>query len=79
MGSPITAMMKSTAFPPLPPRPGSAGLPLPAMSIHIVDDNGRSVNQGEMGNVVLCQPLAPSALTTLWANEERYQEWVFIL
>ena len=32
---------------------------------------------GQLGNVVLAPPLAPSALTTLWRNEPRFQEAYF--
>lgn len=73
-GSPKTAMMLNSAFPPLAPRPGSAGLPLPGMDIRVVDDNGKPVAVGVMGNLVMGLPLPPSALTTVWNNEARFQE-----
>ncbi|KAL8276541.1 hypothetical protein RQP46_011031 [Phenoliferia psychrophenolica] len=76
-GSPITAVQVNSAFPPLAPRPGSAGLPLPGMDLRIVDDEGVEVKQGEMGNIVLGTPLPPSALGTVWKNEARYQEAYF--
>jgi propionyl-CoA synthetase len=46
------------------------------MDVRVVDDEGRELTgePGKMGNVVLAQPLPPSALTTLWRNEERFQE-----
>jgi propionyl-CoA synthetase len=75
-GSPITAIQLNTAFPPLAPRPGSAGLPLPGMDVRIVDDEGNLVKRGEMGNIVLAQPLPPSALGTIWNSEDRFQEYV---
>lgn len=75
-GSPITAIQLNSAFSPLTPRPGSAGLPLPGMDLRIVDDEGKPVKQGDMGNIVLAQPLPPSALGTVWGNEERFQESV---
>lgn len=73
-GSPITACQLSTSFAPLRPRPGSAGLPLPGMDVRIVDDDGGEVERGKMGNIVLGQPLPPSALGTVWRNEKRFQE-----
>ncbi|KAK4702650.1 propionyl-CoA synthetase, partial [Phenoliferia sp. Uapishka_3] len=76
-GSPITAVMLSSAFPPLAPRPGSAGLPVAGMDLRIVDDEGKEIGQGEMGNIVLGTPLPPSALGTVWRNEARYQEAYF--
>ncbi|KDE03155.1 hypothetical protein MVLG_06350 [Microbotryum lychnidis-dioicae p1A1 Lamole] len=76
-GSPITALQLNSAFPPPAPRPGSAGLPLPGMDVRIVDDEGKEVKRGEMGNIVLGQPLPPSALGTVWKNEARFQEAYF--
>ncbi|SCV67911.1 BQ2448_5522 [Microbotryum intermedium] len=76
-GSPITALQLNSAFPPLAPRHGSAGLPLPGMDVRIVDDEGKEFGRGEMGNIVLGQPLPPSALGTVWKNEARFQEAYF--
>ena len=50
------------------PIPGSAGLPAPGMDVRIVDDDGRECKVGQMGNLVLAYPLAPTALPTLWKN-----------
>lgn len=76
-GSPITALQTNSTFAPLLPRPGSAGLPLPGMDVLIVNDEGEPVARGEMGNIVLRQPLPPSALGTIWNNEGRFQEAYF--
>lgn len=73
-GSPITALMLGGAWAPLSAKPGSAGLPQPGMDVHIVDDEGKPVPQGEMGNLVLRKPLAPSALGGLWDNAEGYHK-----
>lgn len=105
-GSPITSTALSSAYAPVPPRPGSAGLPLPGWDVRVVDDgaslsrdgvdcdgvpqpllleshpacqltqpiDGKMVPLGQLGNIVLAPPLAPSALTTLWRNEPRHQE-----
>lgn len=72
-GSPITALMLSSAFGPLPARPGSAGLAQPGMDIRIVDDDGKEVPEGTMGNLVLAKPLPPSALGGLWNNPDGFQ------
>ncbi|KAM0704551.1 hypothetical protein Q7P35_008785 [Cladosporium inversicolor] len=53
-------------------KPGSAGKPMPGFDIRVVDDEGNSVKQGEMGNIVLGTPLAPTGLTTLWNDHERF-------
>jgi len=60
------------AVSPLPTRPGSAGLPMPGFDVRIVDDEGDEVPRGTMGNIVLALPLAPTAFTTLFQDEERF-------
>jgi propionyl-CoA synthetase len=83
VGSPITsrALVPHAGFdrntrihnhPPPPIKPGSAGKAMPGYNLHIVDDNGVPVPRGEMGNIVLALPLAPTAFTTLWQDEERF-------
>ncbi len=76
-GSPITGLMLSSAFGPLPARPGSAGLPMPGMDVRIVDDDGRELPHGKMGNLVLATPLGPSFLGGLWRNPERFHKSYF--
>jgi propionyl-CoA synthetase len=81
-GSPITgvaldssaASVGSTvdAASPLPTKPGSAGVPMPGFDVRIVNDDGDEVPRGTMGNIVLALPLAPSAFTTLFQDEERF-------
>lgn len=73
-GSPITALMLGSGWSPLTARPGSAGLPQPGMDVTIVDDEGKEVKQGEMGNLVLRRPLAPSALGGLWKNPDGFHK-----
>lgn len=38
----------------------------------VVADDGRELPRGEMGNIVLAPPLAPTAFRTLWEDEERF-------
>ena len=57
---------------PLVIRPGSAGKPMPGFDVRIVKDDGKEVPNGEMGNIVLGLPLAPTGLTTLFEDEERF-------
>lgn len=81
-GSPMTGLplIPSTGFTysdmtgtdPLHIKPGSAGKPMPGFDIRIVDDDGEPVAQGTMGNIVLGTPLAPTGLTTLWNDNERF-------
>lgn len=56
---------------PLPIKPGSAGKAMPGFDVRIVDDEGHEVQRGSMGNIVMSIPLAPTAFTTLWEDEER--------
>jgi propionyl-CoA synthetase len=53
-------------------KPGSAGKPMPGFDVRIVDDEGKEVKQGDMGNIVLAMPLGPTAFTTLFNDEMRY-------
>ena len=53
-------------------RPGSAGKPMPGFDVKIVDDSGNEVEKGSMGNIVLAIPLAPTGLTTLFNDDERF-------
>jgi len=81
-GSPLTglALLPATALQfndhtfhePLAIKPGSAGKPAPGFDVRIVDDDGKPVAKGNMGNIVLGIPLAPTGLTTLWNDEERF-------
>lgn len=57
---------------PLPIKPGSAGKAMPGFDVRVVDDDGNEVARGQMGNIVMGIPLAPSAFTTLWGDEERF-------
>ncbi|KAL9109014.1 MAG: hypothetical protein Q9227_006254 [Pyrenula ochraceoflavens] len=62
----------STSHQSLQVKPGSAGKPLPGFSIHVVSDSGSEVPAGEMGNIVLATPLAPTGFTTLFNDAQRY-------
>ena len=81
-GSPISGLalkatagkdFNSTIAPkPLPIRPGSAGKPMPGFDVRILNDKGEEVGKGQMGNIVLAIPLAPTGFTTLFNDEERF-------
>jgi propionyl-CoA synthetase len=53
-------------------KPGSAGKPMPGFNIRIVNDEGREVPQGSMGNIVVGVPWNPTGMTTLWKDEDRF-------
>ena len=81
-GSPMTglALLPEAAkdiatqnfYPPLPVKPGSAGKPCPGFDVRIVDDEGKEVKRGEMGNIVLGLPFAPTGFTTLYKDPDRF-------
>jgi len=58
--------------PPLPIKPGSAGKAMPGFDVRVVDDSGNELPPGNMGNIVLALPLAPTAFRTLWGDPERF-------
>ncbi|KAJ6180270.1 hypothetical protein N7519_010731 [Penicillium mononematosum] len=68
----LTSLASGPDHSPLTPRPGSAGFPMPGFDVRIVDDEGNEVPRGTMGNIVMAPPLAPSAFTTLFEDEERF-------
>ncbi|KAF9894568.1 hypothetical protein FE257_006453 [Aspergillus nanangensis] len=51
---------------------GSAGRPMPGFDVRVVDDDGKEVSSGKMGNLVLGLPLGPTAFTTLFNNSSRF-------
>lgn len=53
-------------------RPGSAGKPQPGFDVRIVDDDGKEVKQGGMGNIVLRLPFGPAGFTTLFQDDARF-------
>ncbi|KAH7356590.1 hypothetical protein BKA65DRAFT_604417 [Rhexocercosporidium sp. MPI-PUGE-AT-0058] len=57
---------------PLGIKPGSAGKAMPGWDVRVVDDSGKEVSHGKMGNIVLGMPLAPTGFRTLWQDEERF-------
>ncbi|KAB8346174.1 hypothetical protein FH972_023220 [Carpinus fangiana] len=81
-GSPISGLAlhapaghdatSSTPLAALPTKPGSAGKPMPGFDVRVVSDAGTELARGEMGNIVLALPLAPTGLTTLWRDAERF-------
>ncbi|MFJ6278940.1 AMP-binding protein [Arthrobacter subterraneus] len=56
----------------LPIRAGSPSVPMPGFRLTIVDGEGKEVEAGTEGNIVLGLPLPPGTLQTLWGNDGRY-------
>ncbi|CAH0182149.1 acetate--CoA ligase [Microbacterium sp. Bi128] len=54
-------------------KPGSAQVPLPGISIDVVDDAGEHVGHGNGGLLVITEPW-PSMLRGIWGDPDRYIE-----
>lgn len=56
----------------LPPRAGSAGLPVCGYELHILSDEGDELEKGKEGYIAVKLPLPPGCLPTLWNNDDRF-------
>jgi acetyl-CoA synthetase len=54
-------------------KPGSAQVPLPGISIDVVDESGTPVENGQGGLLVVTEPW-PSMLRGIWGDPDRYRE-----
>ncbi|MSQ26053.1 MAG: acetate--CoA ligase [Dehalococcoidia bacterium] len=55
-----------------PIKPGSMGRPIPGVEVAIVDDKGKTVSPGTVGNLAV-KPGWPSMFQTYWRNEAMYK------
>ena len=53
------------------PITGRALVP-PGYDVRVVDDDGNEVPRGNMGNIVMGLPLAPTVFRTLWQDDHRF-------
>jgi len=58
----------------LPIKAGSPTKPVHGYDVQILDEQGEPVEQGGEGEIAIRLPLPPSTLTTLWHDEERFEE-----
>lgn len=56
----------------LPVVPGSPARAVPGYDVQVLDENGEQVAAGDIGALVVKQPLPPGTFTTLWNAEDRY-------
>jgi acetyl-CoA synthetase len=54
-------------------KPGSAQVPIPGISIDVLDDEGKHVGHGNGGLLVVTEPW-PSMLRGIWGDPERFKE-----
>jgi acetyl-CoA synthetase len=54
-------------------KPGSAQVPLPGISMAVIDDEGKVVGNGHGGYLTITEPW-PSMLRGIWGDPDRYKE-----
>ena len=59
---------------PQPVKHGSPTRPVPGYDVRVLDDDGRELAPGEIGHLVLRQPLPPGCLKTLWQNDAGFEQ-----
>ena len=57
---------------PMEIKPGSPTVAMPGYDVRILSEEGGEMPDGEMGNIVVKLPMAPSCLPTLWGNDQRF-------
>ncbi|HSP39448.1 MAG TPA: propionyl-CoA synthetase [Frankiaceae bacterium] len=57
---------------PMPPKPGSATVPMPGYDLQVLDDAGRPVPNGTIGTLATKLPLPPGTLPRLWQDDRRF-------
>ena len=58
----------------LPVKPGSPTKAVPGYEVRCLDEEGREVSDGTIGNIVVKLPMPPGCLPTLWQNDQRFVE-----
>ena len=58
---------------PLPVKRGSPTVPVPGYRVRVLDEQGRELEPGQTGNLVVDLPLPPGCLPTLWNDEAGFQ------
>jgi len=56
----------------LPIKPGSPSVPLPGWDVQVLDPEGKPVDAGTDGAIVVRLPMPPGSLPTLWNDDERF-------
>lgn len=57
----------------LPVKPGSCTRPVPGYDVRALDNEGRELPAGQIGNIAIKLPLPPGCLPTLWNNDAGFQ------
>jgi propionyl-CoA synthetase len=59
----------------LPVKPGSCTKPVPGYDVRILDEGGREVADGKIGNIAIKLPLPPGCLPTMWNADAEFERW----
>ncbi len=59
---------------PLPVKLGSPTVAMPGYDVHILDDGGHPLPDGELGAIAVKLPLPPGTLPTLWNAQDRFMK-----
>ena len=57
-----------------PVKYGSAFKPVPGYDLKVLNEEGKEVGPGKMGDIVVKLPLPPGTFPTLWGADKRYKE-----
>ena len=57
-----------------PTRPGSASKPMPGWDLQVLGDDGSPLPAGTAGTLAVKLPLPPGAMTTLWGDDDRFEQ-----
>jgi len=57
----------------LPIVPGSPARPVPGYQVEVFDGDGKALDAGEIGALVIKLPLPPGTFTTLWNADDRFE------
>lgn len=57
----------------LPIKYGSPTKAVMGYDVQVLDESGKEVPRGDMGNIVIKLPMPPGCLPTLWGNNERFR------
>lgn len=55
-------------------KPGSSSLPIPGYNVQILSEQGHQLRANEQGFITIKLPLPPGCLTSIWQDEQRFQD-----
>ncbi|XP_021347844.1 acyl-CoA synthetase short-chain family member 3, mitochondrial-like [Mizuhopecten yessoensis] len=59
------------------PPQGVTGMPVPGWNVKVIRQDGSKTDPMELGQIVVKLPLPPGSFSTLWKNEEKFEETYF--